>query len=111
METKIDPRSAARKFAITNPETKYEAAQNRSAFNTIPNNPRVMMLIGSVRSVSTGFTIRLMRPSTSPAMSATVSDVTEIPGIKCSARTTVADNTNHFKMSLIINIKLNKVTN
>jgi len=106
METKIDPRSAARKFAITNPETKYAAAQNNSAFNTIPNNPKVIILIGSVRRVSTGLITRLINPSTSPAKSATVNDATEIPGIKCSARTTVADNTNHLIISFTINIEV-----
>ncbi len=106
IETKIDPRSAARKFATVNPVTKYAATQNKSAFNTIPNNPKVRILIGSVRRVRTGLTIRLISPSTNPAISATVHDTTEIPGIRCVARTTVADNINHLKMILIINMRV-----
>lgn len=70
----------------------------------IPKSPRVMILIGIVRSPSTGLTMRLISPSTSPARSATVIDATEIPGIKRSARTTVADSTSHFKTSFKINI-------
>ncbi len=89
---------------MVNPGTKYADNQNSTAFNTIPKSPKVSQLIGSVSNPRTGFTIKLMRPRTSPAISATVHEAIVIPGIRCVASTTVADKTNHLIISLIINI-------
>lgn len=105
-DTSIDPNNAATNPATRNPVTKYAAAQNRSAFNTIPNNPRVMILIGSVSNVKIGLIIKLINPRTSPATKATCHETTEIPGIKYAARITVAESRSHLMMSLMINIDL-----
>lgn len=70
METRIEPRSAGIKPVTLKPSMKDAANQNIKALMTKVNRPRVMMLIGSVRSRMMGRTIKLRRPRIIAAMMA-----------------------------------------
>ena len=69
-DTNREPNKAGMKPETVNPSKKLAANQNKMAFKTKMNRPRVTMVIGSVSTNKIGRTIRFSTPSTSDAIRA-----------------------------------------
>ena len=72
--------SAHQKLSTLKPFTRLLAHNTISALITSRNKPIVITVTGKVRITSTGFTIRLSRPSTMASMSAVVKSYNFTPG-------------------------------
>lgn len=80
MDSTIEPKSAALKSATANPGTIFATSQNKNPFIIKVNNPKVRMLIGSVKSINIGFIKILTRPITKAAHNAAINPAKLIPG-------------------------------
>lgn len=75
------PQNALQKPSTSTPGTKYAININNRAFITRTNIPKVRILIGSAKNISTGFIPRLINAITTAAISALVKLEIVIPGI------------------------------
>jgi hypothetical protein len=73
------PKKAETKPAMRKPLTKYAVAQKSNPFKISPKSPRVIMFIGSVIKLSTGFTKRFNAESMRVAKRAVLKSDTDIP--------------------------------
>ena len=80
MVKRIDPTKAAPKPATLKSGVKLAASMSIKAFKMKVNNPKVRILIGSVRSKSTGFTRTLISPIMMIATIAVPKSLISIPG-------------------------------
>ncbi len=90
-ETKRDPRKAARIPETVKPSMKVEANQNKTAFITKVNRPRVNNVTGKVSKRRIGLTMALSTPKTKAAIIAIYRPSTSTPGtIKAAKRSASA---------------------
>lgn len=68
----MEARMAVPKDSILKPSIKLEAIDKRMALMTNKNKPRVRMVTGKVRRISSGFTRRLRSAKTRATMTAVV---------------------------------------
>lgn len=94
--------SPAEYVAISKPGTIRLATQNKIAFNINPNNPKVMIFSGSVRSLRIGLINVLIKPITTAAIRATVVVTTLIPGTIKGKTRIATDSKIHLRSALMI---------
>lgn len=83
-------RIADQKLSTVNPGTNAEARSTRIALITIKNNPSVIMVIGSVNKIRSGFKRALKTPSTNATRSAVQKLTTCTPGKIYEAMMTIS---------------------
>jgi hypothetical protein len=79
-EKRSEPKNAAPKDEMTNPDTHCASNQNKKPFTTKVNNPSVKRVIGSVRRRSIGRSVILIHPHKKASHSAVEKSRTSMPG-------------------------------
>ena len=77
-------KTAYQKPAILKPSTKYSAAKMMQALITNKNIPRVSMVTGKVRIISSGFMVASKTASKIATISAVKISLISIPGSMCA---------------------------
>jgi hypothetical protein len=80
IETRIEPMMAEKKLSTSNPDTRYATTENRAALMTIINNPRVRIVIGIVKIISSGLTSAFKMPRIIAATIADCKSTIVMPG-------------------------------
>lgn len=80
--------SALQKFSTAKPGTSSSHSSIITALITNRNSPKVNIVAGSVKSISTGFTKILSKPSTNATSNAADHPCTATPGNRCESIST-----------------------
>lgn len=80
IDSSIEPNNAATKPDTANPGTIFPMSQNKRAFITKVNNPKVSRLIGSVKSNNRGFIVIFTIPISNAAHNAGIKPARLTPG-------------------------------
>lgn len=110
IESKRLKSTAIQKPLTPNPSTKASTKSIITALITIRKRPRVIIVTGSVKSTSTGFTIRLSSARTRATTIAVTYPVTVTPGRKLARNTTTTAVKRILKRKVIVFLFNTKVS-
>ena len=101
-ESTIEPRIAESQERIAKPGKSAAQIFKTAAFTKNRNNPKVIIVIGSVRNTSTGQRIAFASPITSAARSADKYPRTSKPETIFDVRNTARPETNQLKIKCVV---------